>query len=133
MKLEGLCQPFQPGSVNRAAEHFRKLDQQSGDLDPRADFVDLRQGNERLEVAMNKAGLLARQSTPEGVTLYRLQLPRWYQLTADAALEVVSRSTQGAYTGQLGEGVIASDEAAQDVARKLFYEWQRPLQKPGDG
>ncbi len=132
MKLEGLCQPFQAGA-RLASQHFRGLDQQPGDLDARPDFVDLRQGAERLEVALLKNGLLARQSTAEGVQLVNLQLPRWYQLAAEASLNVVSRSTQGAYTGQLAGVPIATDDVAQDQARRLFYEWQRPLQKPGDG
>jgi hypothetical protein len=132
VKLEGLCQPFQSGA-RQASDYFRSLDQQAGDLDPRPDFVDLRQGSERLELACLKDGLLARQSTAEGVQLVRLQLPRWYQLAADASVQVVSRSVQGAYTGQLAGVPIAADDLAQDQARKLFYDWQRPLQKPGDG
>lgn len=124
-----------PGRLNAATakdayKHYKGLDNGAQDRDPRDHFVEFTQDGQNVEVALTPAGFLARQTHAEQVTVTRADVPRWIGKTV---VDVISRTTQGAYSGFLGGVDITPDTDGQERARQVYYQWQKPLQKPGCG
>ena len=113
-----------------AYKYYKSLDNQSQDADPRADFVEFSQDGQKVEVYLTPSGFLARQSEDERLTVTQASVPRW---VGKSQVEFVCRTTQGAYSGFLGGLDLSPSPEDQERARKVFYQWQKPLQKPGCG
>ena len=128
-------QIFLPNTVTPATakdvwKQYQARDNQPGDEDPRADVLHWSEGAQKVEVQLNHQGFLARQTEAAQISVTRLSLPRWM---SESQVETICRTVQGAYSGFLGGVPITAAADSQDVARKAFYEWQKPLQKPGGG
>ena len=116
-----------PATAREALKLYKAQDNQPGDADPRTDFVQWSNGPQKVEVYLSTRGFLARQSEPDQVRVTQCSAPRWL---GEAQVDMICRTTQGAYSGFLGGVDITPAPDSQDAARKAFYEWQKPLQKP---
>lgn len=122
-----------PAQAPQFHQQCRDLDQKAHqDLDPRPDFVEWSDQGQKVEVALEKHGFLARQSDAQGVTVVQCTLPKWYSLGGTVHLDVVTRSAQGVYSGVLAGIPIEAGDTQQDRARQSFFALQRPLKKPGN-
>jgi hypothetical protein len=131
--LSGLHQTRNPALARELFERYQLLDDGPADLDLRRDVVELQTPAGTESVALNKHGFLARLTDLEqNVSLTRVELPRWMGLAGSTVVETVARSAQGIYSGFLADlAVNHQDGPSQDLARRSFYAWQKPLQKPG--
>jgi len=109
---------------------YKSLDNQPHDADSRRDFVEFSQAGQKVEVYLTPAGFLARQTEAEEITVTQASVPRW---VGKSQVEFVCRTAQGAYSGFLGGVDLSPSPEDQERARKVFYQWQKPLQKPGCG
>ena len=119
-----------PATVGDAYKRYKSLDNQPQDGDLRPDFVEFSQAGHKVEIALTPSGFLARQTEAEQVTVTQATVPRWL---GKSQVEFVCRTTQGAYSGFLGGVDLSPSPEDQERARKVFYQWQKPLQKPGCG
>ena len=113
-----------------AYNHYKSLDNRPQDADARADFVEFSQHGQKVEVSLTPSGFLARQTEAEQITVTQASVPRW---VGKSQVDFVCRTTQGAYSGFLGGVDLSPSPDDQERARKVFYQWQKPLQKPGCG
>ncbi|MBT9585335.1 hypothetical protein IV102_18465 [bacterium] len=116
-----------PSTAKDAWKQYKTQDNRAGDADARPDFVQWSNGEQKVEVYLTPNGFLARQSEPTQVQVTQCSIPRWL---GQSEVQTICRTAQGAYSGFLGGLPIIDTPDSQDSARKGFYEWQKPLQKP---
>lgn len=118
-----------PATCKDAFKRYKASDNKPGDADGRPDFVLWSNGEQKIQVALNAHGFLARQMESGQVRVTTCRLPRFF---GEGTVETICRTAQGAYSGFLGGVEIAPDLDSQERARKSYYEWQKPL-NTGEG
>ena len=119
-----------PATAKDIWQQYKARDNKAEDDDPRTDAVQWSEGSQKVEVQLSRHGFLARQTEATQIRVTQVSLPRWL---GESQVETICRTAQGAYSGFLGGVPITPEADSQDFARKAFYQWQKPLQKPGGG